>query len=119
MFLRSKAKFIKMCFYQTELIDPAVKGTIDVLDTCRKISSVKRVILTSSMAAVLIRQPPLEPNDVVDETFFSDSSVCIESKVLWILFLHVSFESLDYISLTQFVFLFSSGINSPKHWQRM
>ncbi|KAL0703695.1 hypothetical protein Bca4012_070120 [Brassica carinata] len=67
---------------QTELIDPAVKGTIDVLDTCRKISSVKRVILTSSMAAVLIRQPPLEPNDVVDETFFSDPSVCIESK-LW------------------------------------
>ncbi|KAL0794683.1 hypothetical protein Bca101_066060 [Brassica carinata] len=67
---------------QTELIDPALKGTINVLNTCKKTSSVKRVIVTSSMAAVLVRQPPLGPNDVVDETFFSDPSVCMESK-LW------------------------------------
>ncbi|KAL0716332.1 hypothetical protein Bca4012_065654 [Brassica carinata] len=65
---------------QTELIDPAVKGTINVLNTCKKNSSVKRVILTSSTAAVLIRQPPLGPNDVVDETFFSDPSYCMETK---------------------------------------
>ncbi|XP_013587275.1 PREDICTED: cinnamoyl-CoA reductase 1-like isoform X1 [Brassica oleracea var. oleracea] len=67
---------------QTELIDPAVKGTFNVLNTCKKTSSVKRVIVTSSTAAVLVRQPPLEPNDVVDETFFSDSNVCMERK-LW------------------------------------
>ncbi|CAH8311252.1 unnamed protein product [Eruca vesicaria subsp. sativa] len=67
---------------QTELIDPAVKGTLNVLNTCKKTSSVKRVILTSSTAAVLVRKPPLEPNDVVDETFFSDPSVCTELK-LW------------------------------------
>ncbi|KAJ0237682.1 Epimerase domain-containing protein [Hirschfeldia incana] len=66
---------------QTELIDPAVKGTLNVLNTCKK-SSVKRVIVTSSTAAVLVRQPPLEPNDVVDETFFSDPSVCTELE-LW------------------------------------
>ncbi|XP_013638076.1 PREDICTED: cinnamoyl-CoA reductase 1-like [Brassica oleracea var. oleracea] len=65
---------------QTELIDPAVKGTLNVLNTCKKTSSVKRVILTSSTAAVLVR--PLEPKDVVDETFFSDPSVCTELK-LW------------------------------------
>ncbi|KAJ0237684.1 Epimerase domain-containing protein [Hirschfeldia incana] len=65
---------------QTELIDPAVKGTINVLNTCKKTSSVKRVILTSSTVAVLIRQPPLGPNDVVDETFFSDPSYCMETK---------------------------------------
>ncbi|KAJ4915022.1 NAD(P)-binding Rossmann-fold superfamily protein [Raphanus sativus] len=67
---------------QTELIVPAVKGTTNVLNTCKKTSSVKRVIVTSSTAAVLVRQPPLEPNDVVDETFFSDPSVCMERK-LW------------------------------------
>ncbi|KAJ0237687.1 hypothetical protein HA466_0246200 [Hirschfeldia incana] len=67
---------------QTELIDPALKGTINVLNTCKKTSSVKRVIVTSSTAAVLVRQPPLGPNDMVDETFFSDPSVCMESK-LW------------------------------------
>ncbi|CAH8311238.1 unnamed protein product [Eruca vesicaria subsp. sativa] len=65
---------------QIELIDPAVKGTINVLNTCKKTSSVQRIIVTSSTAAVVVRQPPLEPNDVVDETFFSDPSVCMETK---------------------------------------
>lgn len=67
---------------QTELIDPAVKGTMNVLKTCAKTSSVKRVIVTSSTAAVLGCKPPFEPNDVVDETFFSDPSFCSEMKVL-------------------------------------
>ncbi|KAL1225198.1 Phenylacetaldehyde reductase [Cardamine amara subsp. amara] len=65
---------------QIELIDPALKGTLNVLNTCKKVSSVKRVILTSSTAAVLRRQPPIGPNDVVDETFFSDPSLCMETK---------------------------------------
>ncbi|WP_299350976.1 NAD-dependent epimerase/dehydratase family protein [uncultured Shimia sp.] len=37
---------------QTELIDPAVKGTRNVLDQAEKTSSVKRVVLTSSCAAM-------------------------------------------------------------------
>ena len=76
-----------MCFfffnnYQTELIDPALKGTMNVLNTCKETPSVRRVILTSSTAAVLFRQPPVEASDVVDETFFSDPSLCRETKVL-------------------------------------
>jgi len=37
---------------QTELVDPAVKGTTNVLKSCKKAKSVKRVVLTSSMAAI-------------------------------------------------------------------
>ncbi|CAN8305754.1 unnamed protein product [Cochlearia groenlandica] len=65
---------------QAELIEPALKGTLNVLKTCKNTPTVKRVILTSSTAAVLFRLPPLGPNDVVDETFFSDPSLCMETK---------------------------------------
>jgi dihydroflavonol-4-reductase len=37
---------------QRDLVDPAVKGTINVLSAARKAPSVKRVVLTSSMAAI-------------------------------------------------------------------
>ncbi|MGL5139497.1 MAG: NAD-dependent epimerase/dehydratase family protein, partial [Beijerinckiaceae bacterium] len=37
---------------QRDLVDPAVKGTVHVLEACRRTPSVRRVVLTSSMAAV-------------------------------------------------------------------
>lgn len=37
---------------QKDLIDPAVKGTQNVLETANKVSSVKRVVVTSSCAAI-------------------------------------------------------------------
>jgi dihydroflavonol-4-reductase len=37
---------------QHDLVAPAVEGTLNVLDACRKAPSVRRVVLTSSMAAV-------------------------------------------------------------------
>ena len=37
---------------QKDLVDPAVKGTLNVLEACAKAPSVKRVVLTSSMAAI-------------------------------------------------------------------
>lgn len=37
---------------QKELIDPALKGTRNVLETANKVSSVKRVVVTSSCAAI-------------------------------------------------------------------
>lgn len=68
---------------QAELIEPAVKGTINVLATCTKVSSVKRVILTSSMATLHSPNFPLGPNVLLDETTFSDPSVCEEEKVFF------------------------------------
>lgn len=37
---------------QKDLVDPAVKGTLNVLKACAKSKTVKRVVLTSSMAAM-------------------------------------------------------------------
>ncbi|XP_015953672.1 phenylacetaldehyde reductase [Arachis duranensis] len=65
---------------QAELLDPAVKGTLNVLQACVKSQSVKRVVLTSSMAAVTFNGRPLTPEVVVDETWFSDPELCKESR---------------------------------------
>ncbi|KAI7742780.1 hypothetical protein M8C21_018512 [Ambrosia artemisiifolia] len=67
---------------QAELIDPAVKGTLNVLGSCSKASSVKRVVLTSSIAAVAYNGRPRTPDVVVDETWFSDPDLCKETKVV-------------------------------------
>lgn len=68
-------------YIQAELIDPAVKGTLNVLSSCSKASSVKRVVVTSSVAAVAYSGKPRTPEVVVDETWFSNPDFCKEMKV--------------------------------------
>ncbi|KAK6933849.1 NAD-dependent epimerase/dehydratase, partial [Dillenia turbinata] len=64
---------------QAELIDPAVKGTINVLASCARAPSIKRVIITSSLASVYVsRKPTAEV--VLDESWFSDPVYCEEIK---------------------------------------
>ncbi|KAI7982831.1 Cinnamoyl-CoA reductase 1 [Camellia lanceoleosa] len=67
---------------QKELIDPALKGTLNVLGSCAKSPTVKRVVLTSSTAAVECIGRPRTPNEITDETWFSDPEFCKENK-LW------------------------------------
>ncbi|XP_062174245.1 phenylacetaldehyde reductase-like [Alnus glutinosa] len=67
---------------QSEIVDPAVKGTLNVLRSCAKVPSIKRVIITSSMASVMFNRKPVTPDVVVDETWFSDPVLCKEEK-LW------------------------------------
>ena len=56
---------------QRELVDPAVNGTREVLRACQRAPSVRRVVLTSSMAAVT-DEPP---NDrVLTEADWNDQS---------------------------------------------
>ncbi|XP_057251681.1 phenylacetaldehyde reductase [Beta vulgaris subsp. vulgaris] len=38
---------------KAELLVPALKGTLNVLNSCAKVPSIKRVVLTSSTAAVM------------------------------------------------------------------
>ncbi|XP_028790053.1 tetraketide alpha-pyrone reductase 1 isoform X2 [Neltuma alba] len=65
---------------QTELIDPAVKGTLNVLKSCAKSSNVKRLVLTSSTSAVVFNGKPLSADVLVDETWFSSPDVCRDIK---------------------------------------
>ncbi|XP_027923448.1 tetraketide alpha-pyrone reductase 1-like [Vigna unguiculata] len=67
---------------QTELLDPAVKGTLNVLKSCAKSPTLKRVILTSCIAAVAFNERPKNPNVVVDETWYSDPEYC-KRNGLW------------------------------------
>ncbi|URE38287.1 NmrA-like family [Musa troglodytarum] len=69
---------------QAELIEPAVKGTLNVLASCMK-SSVKKVVVTSSMAAVVYNSKPRTPDVVVDETWFSSPEVCEQRKQWYVL----------------------------------
>ncbi|KAI9076904.1 hypothetical protein K1719_041120 [Acacia pycnantha] len=65
---------------QTEIIDPAVKGTLNVLKSCAKSPNVKRVVLTSSTAAVIFNGNPLTADTAVDETWFSSPDICRDIK---------------------------------------
>ncbi|KAJ0980957.1 hypothetical protein J5N97_009212 [Dioscorea zingiberensis] len=70
---------------QVELIDPAVKGTLNVLGSCAKISSIKKVVVTSSMAAVSYNERPRTPDVIVDETWFSSAEICERTKLWYVL----------------------------------
>ncbi|KAL6205063.1 hypothetical protein ACLB2K_022327 [Fragaria x ananassa] len=70
---------------KAELLDPAVKGTLNVLNSCSKSPSIKRVVLTSSIAAVAYNGKPRTPDVVVDETWFTDPGVCKEQKLWYVL----------------------------------
>lgn len=71
---------------QVELIQPAVKGTLNVLGSCAKAKSVKRVVLTSSIATMAYKKHTQTTNVVVDETWFSDPVFAEEIKVNFYLF---------------------------------
>ena len=58
-----------------------MKGTLNVLKSCVKASSVKRVVLTSSVSAVFYNGKPRTPQVIVDETWFSDPDICKQNKV--------------------------------------
>ena len=76
-----------------------MNGTLNVLKACAKSSSVKRVVLTSSMAAVMCNGKPLSLDTIIDETWFSDPDVCKQlSKVCveYYFVLPFTFENEDF-----------------------
>lgn len=61
---------------QKELIDPAVKGTKNVLDSANQTPSIKRVVLTSSCASIYTDaiDCQLAPNNVLTEDIWNTTS---------------------------------------------
>lgn len=61
---------------QKDLVDPALKGTTNVLNQANKTSSVKRVVLTSSCAAIYNHADEVEkmPNGELNESFWNETS---------------------------------------------
>ena len=61
---------------QKDLVDPAVKGTQNVLEQANKVDSVKRVVLTSSVAAIYGDNADVAdiPNKEIDESIWNTSS---------------------------------------------
>ena len=56
---------------QNDVIKPAVYGTLNVLRTCTKAKTVKRVVVTSSMAAACVNES-VEQNQYIDENCWTD-----------------------------------------------
>lgn len=65
---------------QKELVEPAVKGTLNVL-AAAKMYSVRRVVLTSSISA-MVPNPGWPKNKVFDESSWTDLDYCI-SRQKW------------------------------------
>jgi hypothetical protein len=64
------------------LIDPAVKGTLNVLASCAR-AQTKKVVLTSSVAAVAFT-PKRTAGSFVDESWWTDVDYCEENKVIFL-----------------------------------
>lgn len=68
---------------QTEMLDPAILGTLNVLRSCVK-AKVKRVVLTSSTAAVRFRDDLEQPGAKtdLDESTWSSIPFCSKYQVI-------------------------------------
>ncbi|MEM7449001.1 MAG: NAD-dependent epimerase/dehydratase family protein [Myxococcota bacterium] len=57
---------------QRQIVDPAVQGTLNVLRSARKAGSIRRVVQTSSIAAIVDNELPL--NTTFDESVWNHSA---------------------------------------------
>jgi nucleoside-diphosphate-sugar epimerase len=68
---------------QTEILDPAIKGTLNVLRACKKNPMIRRVVLTSSSSTIRVREDS-DQDKVLDETCWSSVELCQRLQVRFI-----------------------------------
>ncbi|XP_062177965.1 tetraketide alpha-pyrone reductase 1 [Alnus glutinosa] len=66
---------------KAEILEPAIEGTLNVLRSCKKNPSLRRVVLTSSSSTVRARDD-FDPNVPLDETSWSSVELC-ERLQIW------------------------------------
>lgn len=66
---------------QAELVDPAVEGTLNILRSCARTPSIRRIVMTSSSAAVRVNDT-YAPGAVLDDSSWSSLEFCEKHKVL-------------------------------------
>lgn len=54
-------------YVRSNIIDPAIRGTLNLLRACLKAKSVRRVVLTSSVSTITAKDGGGKWRDVVDE----------------------------------------------------
>ncbi|CAB4291066.1 unnamed protein product [Prunus armeniaca] len=60
-----------------EILEPAVEGTLNVLHSCKKNLSLRRVVLTSSSSAVRVKpDEDFDSNIPLDESSWSSVKLC-------------------------------------------
>jgi nucleoside-diphosphate-sugar epimerase len=86
------------------VIEPAVKGTLNVLKASLE-AKVKRVVVVSSSAAVF-KNPSWPKDQVMDETCWSDKEYCRTTKVTnQKMQLCLAHSSILYTALFQYIFI--------------
>lgn len=65
---------------QVELVEPALKGTLNVLKACSE-AKAGRVVIVSSAAAIGMN-PNWPKDQVIDETCWSDREYCRTTNVI-------------------------------------
>ncbi|KAJ6791102.1 tetraketide alpha-pyrone reductase 1 isoform X1 [Iris pallida] len=73
---------------QTEILDPAVIGTLNVLRSCKKNPELRRVVLTSSSSTIRAREY-IDPTLLLDQSSWSSMELCERLK-LWYVMAKVS-----------------------------
>ncbi|KAL6522478.1 Tetraketide alpha-pyrone reductase 1 [Orobanche minor] len=69
---------------KAEILQPAVDGTLNVLRSCKKNPSLRRVVLTSSSSTVRVRDD-LDPCIPLDESSWSCEQLCERLQIWYVL----------------------------------
>ncbi|XP_028768008.1 tetraketide alpha-pyrone reductase 1-like [Neltuma alba] len=67
-----------------EILKPAIEGTLNVLRSCGKSKSLRRVVLTSSSSAARVRDD-FDPNVPIDESSWSSTQLCDKLEIWYAL----------------------------------